>query len=367
MLMASVRGARAADDIQGPGGEVPTPAGVSASSNDDAPASTPKRTKAAKDHATAKKSPDQASPPDDSAGVDHEVVWDSYSDLGKNPSVARDVTNGVRVEDIVEPPSDYRYAAFGKADPFVPPLLAYTEDEPGPGALEIPLVSPLQRYELEQLKVVGIWQLKSGERKAMVMAPSDEGGTGASGVGIIVKNGDLIGKRGGKILGIGEDYVNVREFSLAPDGSRRFEDRQMFMGKRADEDLAGKIRFKPGEKSPEVIIESDPNRTVSKHAAAEPDPGAGQNIKKPVAPTEGSGNPDATASDEPALPAANLQGGASGAGAALKATEALSSGQAPVVPTPHDAATGPGTGGSSEVLPHQLPVGAAAEQMPSKL
>ena len=182
--------------------------------------------------------------------------WDSYSDLKHNTSVAKEVTNGVRVEDIVEPPTDYHYASFGKSDPFSPPVVvrdAVIAPEAA-SALEIPLVSPLQRYPLESMQLVGIWQLKSGERKAMVMVRE---GTGLASVGVIVKTGDLMGSSGGKIIGIGDDFVNVREFTLALDGTRRFEDKQLLLSKRSDDDVATKIRFVPGDAKPQIISERD--------------------------------------------------------------------------------------------------------------
>jgi Tfp pilus assembly protein PilP len=186
-------------------------------------------------------------------GADGEInqpAWDSYDDKGAG--AAEEITKGVRVEDIIEPPSDYRYAAFGKGDPFVPPVI--TEEATVINPLEIPIVSPLQRFRLQELSLVGIWQLSSGERKAMIMTPSN--GLGGS-QGIIVKNGDPIGQKGGRILGVGDDYLTIREFMLAPDGTRQYEDQQMFMGGRPADDIDGKIRFEPGGKEPQVIINGE--------------------------------------------------------------------------------------------------------------
>lgn len=179
-------------------------------------------------------------------------TWESYNSE-MSESVAQEVTKGVRVEDIVEPPTDYRYAAFGKADPFVPPVVTRdgrVSTTPGVDPLEIPIVSPLQRFNLADLAVVGVWQLATGERKAMIMARSD----GGAAQGIIVKNGDPVGNRGGKILGISDSYVTVREFTLAPDGTRQYEDQQLFMS-GAGEDPTGRIRFTPGEKTTELLID----------------------------------------------------------------------------------------------------------------
>ncbi len=228
---------QAASGDESQGGEAETPkTGITDKAHD----------KAAFGKGRKKKSKDDALPEN----------WDSYSDVNNQGSMAQEITKGVRVEDIVEPPSDYRYAAFGKPDPFVPPLVT-AERPSGPNSLEIPIVSPLQRFAVRDLRLVGVWQLASGERKAMVMTPSrgaEEGGSTA-GEGIIIKNGDPIGTHGGKILGIGDDFLTVREFSLAPDGTRQYEDQQMYMGKRNPDDQPGKIIFRPGAKETEVKIE----------------------------------------------------------------------------------------------------------------
>ena len=88
-------------------------------------------------------------------------------------SVAQEVTKGLRVEDVVEPPTEYHYAAFGKPDPFVAPMLARESLVASSivSGLEVPIVSPLQRHEINELSLVGIWQLRSGERKALILTP----------------------------------------------------------------------------------------------------------------------------------------------------------------------------------------------------
>jgi Tfp pilus assembly protein PilP len=153
------------------------------------------------------------------------LSWDSYLDFTDTDGVANEVTSGIRVEDIVEPPSQYRYAAFGKPDPFIPPMLTGYRSS----SLEIPIVSILQRYSTESLRVVGMWELASGERKVLIMTPKDEG--------IVSKIGDVVGTRGGKIIQIEEKSLKIREFTLAPDGTRQFEDSELFLGsERPDED-----------------------------------------------------------------------------------------------------------------------------------
>jgi Tfp pilus assembly protein PilP len=182
-------------------------------------------------------------------------VWDSYNDNMK--SVAQEVTKGLRVEDVVEPPTEYHYAAFGKPDPFVAPMLARESlaTASAISGLEVPIVSPLQRHEIKELKLVGIWQLRSGERKALILTPQSS--ESASDAGIIVRNGDSVGNRAGKILAIGDTFLTVREFKLAVDGTRQYEDIQMLMGARDPSATPGKIKFTPGEAKTEVILEGE--------------------------------------------------------------------------------------------------------------
>jgi Tfp pilus assembly protein PilP len=199
-------------------------------------------------------------------------VWESYNSNLK--SVAQEVTKGIRVEDVVEPPSEYHYAAFGKPDPFIPPMIASLSQEvAGPSGLEVPIVSPLQRFPVNELRVVGIWQLSSGERKALVMTPGEGGAGGGGPQGIIVRNGDSIGNRAGKILAIGETVITVREFRLAADGTRQYEDVQMLMGTPDPNKASGKLKFTPGAEDAQVIMDGQ-NRTASpvnsSEAAARP-------------------------------------------------------------------------------------------------
>lgn len=178
--------------------------------------------------------------------------WSSSID-SSTESTAKEITKGVRVEDIVEPPSDYHYASFGKPDPFVPPLLPpapVPEQGAGPSSLEVPIVSALQRYAIDDLRIVGIWQHSNGDRKALVLTPP---GGEQGGQGVIVRAGDPIGNRGGKILAIANDFIAVREFFLAPDGIRQYEDRRMLMTITPPERQPAHLLFKPGERLPKEV------------------------------------------------------------------------------------------------------------------
>jgi len=242
---------------------------------------------------------------DDDELADDSAVGSSNESLpDKENSPARQVSGGVRVEDIVEPPSDYRYAAFSKADPFVPPMVTKREPKAiaaaapaNPDALEIPIISPLQRYALSELNVIGIWQLSSGERKAMIMTPQGGGGGGGSsaGQGIIVKVSDAIGNRGGKIQSIGDDFISAREFLLAPDGTRQYEDKLIYMGRSIQDDASGKIRFTPGSAKTEVMLDNPSDQFGGTNAEGE----------RPLpAPALGSAAEPAAAKAAAGLPAA---------------------------------------------------------------
>jgi len=96
-----------------------------------------------------------------------------------------------------EQPERPRYSSVGKRDPFRPLSL-----KPKASQRARENLSPLERYELGQLKLVAIvWDIK--EPKAMV-----EDGTG---LGYVVKIGTLIGPNEGKVKAIKPAEVIIEE------------------------------------------------------------------------------------------------------------------------------------------------------------
>lgn len=176
-----------------------------------------------------------------------EEEGDNSEDAPEFGAPARELPSDARVEDIVEPSADYHYAGFGKADPFQPPVAIKAII---PDSVEIPIVSPLQRYPLKDLKLVGVWARSARDRKALLMTPNMEG--------IIVRVGDLAGNGGGKVMSIDDGSVVVREFLIANDGTRQFSDvRIMFeVGKPAAQGppTGGAIVIAPGAAKPEVQL-----------------------------------------------------------------------------------------------------------------
>ena len=91
---------------------------------------------------------------------------------------------------------EYNYNPIGKRDPF----RSFLADELAPDTRKI--VTPLQRYDLDQLHIIGIiWGISSP--RAMVTTPD--------GKGYVVQKGTLIGKNWGKVSRITQDEVIISE------------------------------------------------------------------------------------------------------------------------------------------------------------
>lgn len=163
---------------------------------------------------------------------------------------AENISDKVRIEDIVEPVSDYHYASFDRLDPFLSPDFISTvkaEVQGREGAAkdtvkkvlkeyEIPMVNILQNYRLEELVLKGIWKRGDNERRAIIMTPKKEG--------VIVKDGDPISA--GKVIAIEKKRVTVRQYRLRKDGAREFSDKYMYLGKPIEK-VAGKVKLEPGK------------------------------------------------------------------------------------------------------------------------
>lgn len=135
---------------------------------------------------------------------------------GETKTSGSDVTKEVAVENIISPEQEYHYISMAKPNPFIPPLVSSLM-----ARLEIPIENSLQKFNLQDLKVVGIWTLRNTERKAMILTPTNEG--------VVVIIGSLLGRRGGKVTEIDDSSITVREFSLASDGTRQFEEAKIWI------------------------------------------------------------------------------------------------------------------------------------------
>ncbi|HET9239961.1 MAG TPA: pilus assembly protein PilP [Oligoflexus sp.] len=173
--------------------------------------------------------------------IDLEQVEEEWDSTPTKSTV--DMGNSVKIREIVEPSGEYTYASFGRPDPFMAPAALM---DPGanagatpaftPEGSEIKIVSPLQRYPLSDLNVKGVWQLSSGETRAVILTPKGEG--------VVVKEGDPISS--GKVLSIKREQLTVRLYRLRADGVREYEDVGMKIGGAPDANQ-GVIKLDPGK------------------------------------------------------------------------------------------------------------------------
>jgi hypothetical protein len=266
--------------------------------------------------------------------IDLEQVDDNWD----NPTAASpiNVDRGPKIKDIVEPTSEYSYASFGKPDPFQMPefdkgkdlAAESTEGDPaaaagmgrgmGSGFKEIAISSPLQAYPINVLTIKGVWQLSSGEMRAVVLTPKNEG--------IVIKNGDPMSS--GKVLQIEKDSVIVRLYRLRRDGVREYEDKRVVFASETRLAKAGTIKLEPGKEAQFPGMEAPASSDLKDDKPFPPTPTAGA-----AAGAAAGAKPLATGKGGAALPAAK-------AGATLPVNGVLPAGAAAAPPQP--AGTPPG-------------------------
>ena len=124
----------------------------------------------------------------------------------------------------------YHYEPAGKRDPFLSPFYRQSES-----AAPEEAKTPLQRFDLGQLKLVGVI-LEEQEPKALI---EDSGG-----LGYIVTRGTPIGSKGGIITAIEPKRVVVEEYETDFYGKRQVQERELllFVAGSAPEGEAKKAR-----------------------------------------------------------------------------------------------------------------------------
>jgi Tfp pilus assembly protein PilP len=198
--------------------------------------------------------------------------WDSAAKKFDQYDPSVNVSNGVRVEDIIEPSSEYQYSSGRKKNPFVPDIKvarrATVQKELSPNDVEIPIINPLQSFPVNQLGVIGVWEGDDHVWKALIETPTNQG--------IETKLGDPAGNSGGRIMSITPESVVVREFSVRTDGTREYRDVPLYMGgdnpQRSNGPIGGRLILRPGASAPEIesadetskIISTPPPAVVSK-------------------------------------------------------------------------------------------------------
>ncbi|MBW1988370.1 MAG: pilus assembly protein PilP [Deltaproteobacteria bacterium] len=111
---------------------------------------------------------------------------------------------------IAQAPVSREYNPLGKLDPFKPPFQEKRTAGVAPGKSKPKRVvkptrplTPLEKYSLGQLSLVGIIRGTSGPSMAMVEVPS--------GRGYVVKSGTRIGNSNGRVVAIEADKIIVEE------------------------------------------------------------------------------------------------------------------------------------------------------------
>lgn len=127
----------------------------------------------------------------------------------------------------IEEEGDYVYDPTDKRDPFQPFIATQTPFRP-PGEEEIP-TTPLQQYDLSQLKLVAIL-VGTEEGRAMV--------EDAEGKGYIVEKGVYVGRNFGKVKAVLKDRVIIEE---------RFKD---YMGQVKTKEIVLQLHIPGEEKQP---------------------------------------------------------------------------------------------------------------------
>ncbi len=106
-------------------------------------------------------------------------------------------------ETLLQEPDGFVYDATGLRDPFQP----FIKIEPKKKKAEKPKVfvpkTPLQRYAVEELQLVGIVWAEGARARALIEDPE--------GKGYVVGAGTLVGDKGGKIVRIHPERVLVEE------------------------------------------------------------------------------------------------------------------------------------------------------------
>ncbi len=135
---------------------------------------------------------------------------------------------------------EYRFNPDYGMNPFIPPIISLIAP-----SIEIPVINSLQKYPLDKLELVGVWDENSENRKALLLNPVGEG--------VVVKKGDPLGEEGGSVYKILKNRLVARIFSLAGDGTRIFEDYTLYIkGDKKEQDYSDVIVIKP---SLEKVIE----------------------------------------------------------------------------------------------------------------
>jgi len=140
----------------------------------------------------------------------------------KSPAVEKSKEDVTKIAEKKEPEkkeeTEYSYNPTGKPDPFKPFIQLTPVRE---ASRNVPM-TPLQKYEISQLKLVAIISLPEGN-----MALVED----STGKGYFVKKGTLIGKNDGKVTKILKDKVVIEEIYQDVFGQTKTNEISIFLQK----------------------------------------------------------------------------------------------------------------------------------------
>ncbi len=111
-------------------------------------------------------------------------------------------------------PASFHYNPAGKVDPFRPLVQKEQPMKKRSGRA----LSPLQNYDIEKLKLVGI--VTDGKKKVAIVADP-------KGTTYVISRGTLIGPNDGKVMGVLDDQVIVEEKTA--DEKRKVKTKRIIM------------------------------------------------------------------------------------------------------------------------------------------
>jgi len=126
------------------------------------------------------------------------------------------VSGGSAADPAAGKAAPFQYRPQGKVDPFKPFI---KKETPGQKSASLKFLSPLQRYDMEQLKLIGIMAGANNKRRAIVQDPK--------GKSYILMKGTLIGQRNGRVTEILDDQVIVEE--KTGEDSRRVKTKRIIL------------------------------------------------------------------------------------------------------------------------------------------
>jgi type IV pilus assembly protein PilP len=142
----------------------------------------------------------------------------SVAKKGARPPLEKKKNESARTDEKKESQKEegYAYNPAGKPDPFKPFLqLTPVRESRSP-------LTPLQKYDLSQLKLVAILTLREGN----VGLVED-----ATGKGYFVKRGTLIGKNDGKVSKVLDDRLMIEEVFLDVFGQKKVNETSLSLYK----------------------------------------------------------------------------------------------------------------------------------------